>query len=115
MKVKGKRKHAKQIGDSVEIDDRNDWLQQGFLAFRVPATKKRNNAHFQQKGAFATWDVIVVIKAFVIQDKRRKKYMSAEGKIIHMKSCKLFPKTELIPMLAWRDRGIKREVLDNVK
>ena len=109
---KGKRKHARSVGDSVEIDGVKEWEQQGYVAFRVPNPRHKFGAKFQQKGPYQTWDVVVLVKAFIIQYKRRKKYMSAEGKIIHMKSCKLFPKTELIPMLAWRDRGIKREVLE---
>lgn len=105
------RKHARAIGDAVEIDCVNEHEQQGFLAFRVPNPRKKFGAKFQQKGAYATWDVLVVLKAIPIQCKRRKKYMSKEDIIIHRKSCKLFPKTELTPMLCWRDLGLKYEDL----
>lgn len=106
------RKNARNIGDAVERDDRDEWLQQGYVAFRVPVKKRRNNAHFQQWKEFATWDVVVILEAIIIQDKRRYKGMSKRDKETHKKSCKLFPKSKLIPMMAWRDKGIKREQLE---
>jgi len=106
------RKHSRAIGDSVEIDGVKEWEQQGYVAFRVPNPRRKFGAKFQQKGAYATWDVVVIERAIVIQYKRRKKYMTAKDKDIHIKSCKLFPKSELIPMLGWRDLGIKHEQLN---
>lgn len=38
--------------------------------------------------------------------------MSAEDKRVHIKSCKLFPKTELIPQLTYRDLGLHHEVIE---
>jgi len=106
------RKHSRSIGDSVEIDGVNEWEQQGYVAFRVPNPRRKFGAKFQQKGAYASWDVMVIVKAMVIQYKRRKKYMSKDDIKVHVKSCKLFPKTELIPMLGWRDLGLHHEVLE---
>jgi len=105
------RKHARSIGDAVEADCRDEHLQQGYLAFRVPNPKRKNNAHFQQKGPFSSWDVLIVLDAIVVQCKRRKKYMSKDNIKVHRKSCKLFPKTKLLPMLCWRDLGLKYEDL----
>ncbi len=109
---KGKRKHARSVGDSVEIDGVKEWEQQGYVAFRVPNPRRKFGAKFQQKGPYQTWDVVVLVKAFIIQYKRRKKYMSKDDKEVHVKSSKLWPKTELIPMYGWRDRGLHHEVLE---
>lgn len=106
------RKHSRQIGDAVERLGVQYWEQEGYLAFRVPNPRRKFGAKFQQKGAYQTWDVLVVLKAIPIQYKRRKKYMSKDDKEVHKKSCKLFPKTELIPMMGWRDNGIKHEELE---
>lgn len=105
------RKHARQIGDKVETDGRNEWKQKGYVAIRVPNPRRKFGAEFQQKGPYQTWDVIVLVKAFVIQYKRRKKYMTSKEKEIHKKSCKLWPQSELIPMMGWRDLGIHHEEL----
>ena len=108
---KGKHKHARSVGDSVEIDGVKEWEQQGYVAFRVPNPRQKFGAKFQQKGPYSSWDVIVILKAMVIQYKRRKKYMSKDDIRVHRKSCKLWPKSELIPMLGWRERGLKHEDL----
>jgi len=102
---------ARSIGDSVERDCVSDYEQQGYVAFRVPNPRRKFGAKFQQKGAYASWDVVVILKAMIIQCKRRKKYMTTKEKTVHIKSSKLFPKTELLPMLCYRDLGLQYERL----
>lgn len=109
-KIKKKRegrKHAKSIGDYVELECAKFFRQKGFVAFRVPAPKRRSRTYFQQKGDFMKWDVIVIQKAIVIQCKRRLKYMTRSEIDILKKSCKLFPHTELVPELCWLEKGLR--------
>jgi len=95
----------------VETDCRSDWQQKGYVAIRVPTYKRRNGAQFQQKGPYQTWDILIVLKGVIIQCKRRRKYMSGSDRIIHVKSSKQWPKTKLIPLLCYRDRGLHYEVV----
>lgn len=105
------RKNSRRIGDALEIDERNFWTNEGFLCIRVPNPRRHFGAKFQQRGAFAKWDLVVVHRATVIQCKSKRKYWTKPESKILLDSFKEFPKTELDALLTFRDNGLKRETI----
>jgi hypothetical protein len=100
-KSKGWSRKSKAVGYAVERGAVLNYKNKGILAIRIPV--------YQQVGHFRSIDYIVVEKGRIGQAKRRKKYLR-KPEIERIKACRnLFPNSELVCELCFRDRGLKFE------
>jgi len=101
MRKKGWSKSARRKGYRLEYDTVQHFKKQGIFATRNPA--------YNQRGDMRPVDVIVCKDPIFVQCKYRKKYLHEEEKERIKVACKSFNATA---MLVWRDRGIRKEILN---
>jgi hypothetical protein len=95
-------KQNRDKGYRVEYDDYRKWRDQNIFALKIP--------HRLQKGDWSTFDVVVCkpTGTEMHQCKYRYDLLSKLERENHIRMCAVFG---LIPVLCWRDRGLKYEIL----